>query len=187
MKPVTVKSVAWVILLLSSAVVCFLDRVALCPVRTTQHIFVELAIPAPKPIFLVTSSFSHPMYCLAQNIYFEARGETISGQFAVGMVTINRLLSSKFPNNVCDVVYQRHYKVCQFSWRCDQYEDKPKLQSRAWRRARMVALGLWYGYYKHNFLRDKTNGALYFFNPHKVSVRTKSASIVSIDHQIYYR
>lgn len=52
------------------------------------------------------------LMCLAKNIFHEARGESIEGQIAVGIVTLNRVRSDKYPNNVCDVVYQPY----QFSW-----------------------------------------------------------------------
>ena len=50
--------------------------------------------------------------CLARNIYHEARGESYLGKLAVAQVTINRTKDPKFPNTICDVVYQPG----QFSW-----------------------------------------------------------------------
>jgi N-acetylmuramoyl-L-alanine amidase len=50
--------------------------------------------------------------CLAENLYHEARGESIDGQLMVAEVTINRVLSPDFPNTVCEVVNQPG----QFSW-----------------------------------------------------------------------
>ncbi|MCM1431593.1 MAG: cell wall hydrolase [Muribaculaceae bacterium] len=41
-------------------------------------------------------------------IYCEARGESYKGQLAVGMVVMNRVHSSKFPDTVKDVIYQKH-------------------------------------------------------------------------------
>jgi spore germination cell wall hydrolase CwlJ-like protein len=65
--------------------------------------------------------------CLALNIYFEARSEEPMGQLAVAEVTLNRVASSRYPNNVCDVVWQRK----QFSWTHDGKSDKPK-DAKAW-------------------------------------------------------
>ena len=42
--------------------------------------------------------------CLALNIYFEARDQTVKGQMAVALVTINRVTSKRFPNTICKVV-----------------------------------------------------------------------------------
>ena len=52
------------------------------------------------------------LYCLAENIYHESRGETIEGQVAVAKVTINRVNSKKFQKSICGVVYAPK----QFSW-----------------------------------------------------------------------
>lgn len=72
--------------------------------------------------------------CLALNVYFEARSEPVIAQFAVAQVTMNRVLSDKYPDNVCDVVWQRK----QFSWTHDGKSDKPK-NMKAWNRAQWVA------------------------------------------------
>ena len=59
--------------------------------------------------------------CLAEALYFEARGEPVQGQFAVAEVILNRVDSPKFPNSICKVVNQgtgrKH--ACQFSYTCD--------------------------------------------------------------------
>ena len=59
--------------------------------------------------------------CLTEALYFEARSETLEGQFAVGEVILNRVDSSKFPNSVCGVVTQGAHRLnaCQFSYNCD--------------------------------------------------------------------
>ena len=61
------------------------------------------------------------MKCLAEAIYFEARGEAIEGQYAVGEVIINRVLSKDFPNSVCGVISEgaSRLNACQFSYNCD--------------------------------------------------------------------
>jgi len=72
--------------------------------------------------------------CLAQNIYFEARGESRKGQIAVAKVTLNRLHNPNYPKSICGVVKQavvddhgRPYKhKCQFSWYCDGVPKRMK-------------------------------------------------------------
>jgi N-acetylmuramoyl-L-alanine amidase len=63
---------------------------------------------------------------LVKNIYFEARNQGTAGRLAVMMVTINRVLSQKFPNTIKGVVTQGGKKRhrCQFSWYCDGAHDK---------------------------------------------------------------
>ena len=69
----------------------------------------------PKP------SPTSEMKCLAEAIYFEARGEVLEGQYAVGEVIINRVLSKDFPNSVCGVISEGANRLiaCQFSYNCD--------------------------------------------------------------------
>ena len=59
--------------------------------------------------------------CLTEALYFEARSETLEGQFAVGEVILNRVDSRKFPNSVCGVITQGAHRLhaCQFSYNCD--------------------------------------------------------------------
>lgn len=61
--------------------------------------------------------------CLRKAIYFEARGETVKGQFAVAEVILNRVDSGEFPRTVCGVVSQRGGGGCQFSYVCDGLSD----------------------------------------------------------------
>ncbi|MCA8880520.1 MAG: cell wall hydrolase [Rhodobacteraceae bacterium] len=57
--------------------------------------------------------------CLAEALYFEARGESVKGQFAVAEVILNRVDSPFFPDSVCGVVHQGGRSGCQFSYTCD--------------------------------------------------------------------
>lgn len=59
--------------------------------------------------------------CLAEALYFEARGESVRGQFAVAEVIMNRVDSPEFPNTVCGVIHQGTGKKfqCQFTYTCD--------------------------------------------------------------------
>jgi len=66
------------------------------------------------------------LMCLALNIYFEARSEPIEGQIAIAEVTLNRVASANYPNDVCSVVLQENKEGCQFSWWCDGKSDQPR-------------------------------------------------------------
>lgn len=67
------------------------------------------------------------LYCAAKNIYFEANNQKVKEKKAIMEVVLNRVESSKFPNTICEVIYDakldsngnpiRH--KCQFSWYCD--------------------------------------------------------------------
>lgn len=108
--------------------------------------------------------------CLAMNIYHEARGEDIHGQYAVGNVTMNRVQSETFPDTVCGVVYQSRMRPswndptvmvpvrnkCQFSWFCDGKSDEPR-NSKAYAQAATIAVSIMLGR-----IDDNTNGALWY-------------------------
>ncbi len=82
--------------------------------------------------------------CLSEAIYFEARGETLKGQFAVAEVILNRRDSGLYPSTVCSVVRQRGGGGCQFSYVCDGYSDKmrePGARAVAQRIARLMLDG----------------------------------------------
>lgn len=59
--------------------------------------------------------------CLSEALYFEARGETVKGQFAVAEVIMNRVASSRYPDSVCGVINQGTGRkfACQFTYTCD--------------------------------------------------------------------
>ncbi len=63
--------------------------------------------------------------CLAEALYFEARGETVKGQFAVAEVILNRVSSSRYPNSLCGVINQGTGKKyqCQFTYTCDGHAE----------------------------------------------------------------
>ena len=74
--------------------------------------------------------------CLAEAIYFEARGEAVRGQIAVAQVILNRAFSGKYPDSVCGVVYQNKHRhlACQFTFACDNNPDvirEPDMWDRA--------------------------------------------------------
>jgi spore germination cell wall hydrolase CwlJ-like protein len=78
--------------------------------------------------------------CLANAVYFEARGEPVRGQIAVAQVVMNRVFSPFYPNDVCDVVYQNanRHLACQFTFACDGIPDIVT-EPDAWQRAQHIA------------------------------------------------
>jgi spore germination cell wall hydrolase CwlJ-like protein len=78
--------------------------------------------------------------CLANAIYFEARGEQVRGQIAVAQVVMNRVFSGYYPHDVCGVVYQDSHRhlSCQFTFACDGIPDRID-ELDAWVRAREIA------------------------------------------------
>jgi hypothetical protein len=78
--------------------------------------------------------------CLANAVYFEARGEEVRGQIAVAQVVLNRVFSPFYPNDVCGVVYQNAHRhlSCQFTFACDGIPDIVT-EPDAWLRAQRIA------------------------------------------------
>ena len=65
-------------------------------------------------------------HCLAEVMYWEARGEGPQGMLAVASVVLNRVEDQRFPDSVCSVVRQGgETPPCQFSWWCDGKADTP--------------------------------------------------------------
>ncbi|HXV07947.1 MAG TPA: cell wall hydrolase [Burkholderiales bacterium] len=77
--------------------------------------------------------------CLARNVYYEARGEPAAGRLAVAEVTMNRVRSRRFPNSVCEVVYQKNWDylrrryVSAFSW--TEFDTTPHPERELWEQA----------------------------------------------------
>ena len=83
------------------------------------------------------------LMCLAVAVFFEARGETTMGQYAVAEVVMNRVEDPRYPDTVCDVVFEDR----QFSFTHDGRPDSlPRISTRAARKARTVASDVLDGY-----------------------------------------
>ncbi|WP_436397764.1 cell wall hydrolase [Roseobacter sp. S98] len=122
--------------------------------------------------------------CLAEALYFEARGETVKGQFAVAEVILNRVKSERFPSSACGVINQGTGKKyqCQFTYTCDGHKEvirEPRAFERVSKVARVALDGL---------APKLTEGATHYHttavSPRWSRVYTKTTAIG--DH-IFYR
>jgi spore germination cell wall hydrolase CwlJ-like protein len=97
--------------------------------------------PAVAPFRLTNAlESSRELECLSEAVYYEARGETPSGQAAVAQVVLNRVRHPSFPKSICGVVFQGAYTHtgCQFSFACDGSMRRSR-EPGAWKRAQKVA------------------------------------------------
>jgi spore germination cell wall hydrolase CwlJ-like protein len=97
--------------------------------------------PAAAPFRLTNAlESSRELECLSEAVYYEARGETPSGQAAVAQVVLNRVRHPSFPKSICGVVFQGAYRHagCQFSFACDG-SMRGRREQGAWNRAQKVA------------------------------------------------
>ena len=115
--------------------------------------------------------------CLAEAVYYEARSESRSGQFAVADVVKNRVKSKHYPNTICGVVYEGAHRpfACQFSFACDGSTDEsPK--GFAWQRSQEIAqLSL------TGFVPDLTKNSTHY---HTVKVKPDWAETLEFKTQI---
>jgi spore germination cell wall hydrolase CwlJ-like protein len=123
--------------------------------------------------------------CLAQVMYFEARGEGEAGERAVAEVILHRLSEGSHGNTLCNVVYEGSTQTfCQFSFVCDGSLDKPLLPE-PWRVAQVMAARILAG---QGVPTNATDGATFF---HSVSVRPSWAPrmerVARIGNHIFYR
>ena len=122
--------------------------------------------------------------CLAEVMYFEARGESLAGKQAVAMTVLNRVRSKRFPNTVCAVVKQGKGELhkCQFSYYCDGRPESIH-EEQAYLEIKELARGI-----LESGAADRTGGATYF---HTVSVSPSWAEQMKmtarIGHHVFYR
>ena len=122
--------------------------------------------------------------CLAEALYFEARGESVRGMFAVAEVILNRVDSGLYPDSVCGVVNQgtgRPY-ACQFTYTCDSHSDVIRERGAYERVAKVARLML------DGADRVLTDGATHY---HTTAVRPSWASrfpqTARIGSHLFYR
>lgn len=115
--------------------------------------------------------------CLATGVYFESKGEPLSGQLAVAKVILNRTKSGRFPTDVCGVLTQRG----QFSFVRGGRLPTVNADSRAWRTAVAVARVALDGDWD-----NPVPGALYFHARH-VSPGWRLARLGSVGNHVFYR
>lgn len=124
-------------------------------------------------------------YCLAENIYFEARSDSVAGQAAVADVVINRMFDSRYPDNICDVVHdgpvRESWKTrqtedpndavfypiknrCQFSWYCDGKAETIN-DKKAWIKAQYIAYQMLYADRYRGITEGATHYHAHYVNP----------------------
>jgi spore germination cell wall hydrolase CwlJ-like protein len=123
------------------------------------------------------SDLTPEMRCLAGAIYFEARGESLEGQLAVGRVVVNRSKSGRFPASYCGVVYQ----PSQFSFVRGHSMPAVRTGSQDWQEAMAVARIADQGSWK-----SEASEAL-FFHAARVSPSWRLTRLARVDNHIFYR
>jgi spore germination cell wall hydrolase CwlJ-like protein len=124
--------------------------------------------------------------CLARNIYHEAGHEPFEGKVAVAQVTMNRAADSRFPSDVCGVVFQKNVfmekVVCQFSWYCDSAVKLRPVNGPAYKESYEVAKKV----LLEGFRLDILKNAMYYHADY-VNPRWGKPKIGQIGRHIFYR
>jgi N-acetylmuramoyl-L-alanine amidase len=169
----------------------------------TNHILAKAETKAPviEPVMVVESTVVEEktdpeLICLAMNIYHEARNQSIAGQMAVALVTINRMNDSRYPNTICEVVMEgptriswvdktKEYPIkhrCQFSWYCDGLSDTVRNFDTFVKITKLADIVM------TQFVVDITDGATHYHadyvKPAWAATKTRTTKI---DDHIFYR
>ena len=140
---------------------------------------------------LITEEKHPEHYCMALNIYYEARGSNLADKAAVSDVVLNRVEDTRYPNTICEVVKQgkQHANgqmvrnACQFSWYCDGKSDTPRDQDR-WFEAQMIAWSMM----EYEKYRGISEGATHYHATYVNPRWAKDLQLVGrIGAHIFYR
>jgi spore germination cell wall hydrolase CwlJ-like protein len=124
--------------------------------------------------------------CLARNIYYEAGSEPFEGKVAVAQVTLNRVESGKFPDDVCKTIYQKNvfYEkvVCQFSWYCDRAATIRPIHKGNYDESMVAAKKVLLEDFRLPSLKDAL-----FYHADSVNPGWKKEKVAKIGRHIFYK
>jgi spore germination cell wall hydrolase CwlJ-like protein len=124
--------------------------------------------------------------CLTKNIYHEAGGEPFEGKVAVAQVTLNRANNAGFPDDICQVIYQKNQVyskvLCQFSWVCESAGNFKPVNRREYEESQAVAKKVLLEGFRLPSLKD----AMYFHGDY-INPGWKHERVAHIGRHIFYK
>lgn len=158
---------------------------AAAPAPVDQQNIVRASLPA-QPVTTAIEQLQDERRCMAEALYYEARGEGALGQAAIAEVIYDRMRSGEYPNSICGVVYEgaqeRH--ACQFSFVCNGEMERPK-NPHEWARARSLAAKIMTGVIR---VGDITDGATSYHSVDVDPVWSETMErTVQIGNHVFYR
>jgi spore germination cell wall hydrolase CwlJ-like protein len=155
---------------------------------------VTVGAAAVVSVFVVLLNMIHAnkveqqnLACLALNVYFEARGEPEAGRYAVAEVTMNRVASPRYPDTVCEVVYEKNWDalrrryVSAFSW--TEFKTRPEPTGADWVRALRIADEVY-----HGRRQPKLAGVTHYHADYiKPSWSRNRTPVARIGNHVFYR
>lgn len=142
-------------------------------------------------------AFQEEVACLRDNIFYEARNQSVRGQLAVGFVTINRVNNKFYPNSICGVVYDgvrnEHDQLvvnrCQFSWACARSPQRVNWSNpaevEAFERAHDLAVSILNGDID-NFLKNVTHYHANYVSP-EWSDSPRMQRVAQVGAHVFYK
>jgi len=151
---------------------------------TVHH---KLSTSDPIRVSEITSQVrERQLSCLAKNIYREAGSEPFEGKVAVAQVVMNRVASGRFPDDICQTIYQKNvfYEkvVCQFSWVCESNTGLRPVNSAAYDQSMDVAKKVLLEGFRLPDLKE----AMYFHTD-DLQVQWKQTQVAHIGRHIFYK
>jgi len=152
------------------------------------------AAKKPAPVQVITASTGPDSIsaellaehrCLAEVLYYEARGEGRQGQQAIAEVVFHRMNTGNYGHSICAVVYEgAGHPGCQFTFTCNGDLARAK-EEAAWRESEALAAEILTG---EAPLHNATAGATNF---HAVTVTPDWAETMKqttqIGNHVFYR
>jgi len=170
--------------------------VTIFTVVTLLTIVYNISLEEPEEVEVIAAKTvdAKQLRCLAENIYYEARGESVTGQAAVARVVMNRV-SHGFATTPCNVVHQAtlitklneetmdEYKVkmCQFSWVCEG-KARPDTTDPKYVQAKKIA----YDVLAHDAYDDVLPRTALFFHNLTVDPLWPYKQVAKIGNHIFY-
>jgi len=166
------------------------DPQAPMPMSATPALAYARETTAPTSFDLTVDKYGNKVsqkdiWCMAQAIYFESRGESYRGQVAVGQVVMNRLAHPIYPKDICQVVFQNQqmHNACQFSFACDGRPETVTDQ-KSWKQADEIAKGVING---SLYLPEVGKATHYHANYVYPDWAPRLKRVAKIGHHIFYQ
>jgi spore germination cell wall hydrolase CwlJ-like protein len=147
--------------------------------------YLRAQIASNPTTFVTVADRERELKCLAQNIYYEAGYEPFEGKVAVAQVTLNRMESGKWPDDVCGVIFQKSViydkVICQFSWYCENAGVRKPVNPAAYQESMAVAKKVLLEGFRLDGLKDAV-----YYHADYVSPRWGKEKIATIGRHIFY-
>lgn len=139
------------------------------------------------PKFITMAQREKELECLAKNIYYEAGIESFEGKVAVAQVTLNRVQSKDFPNDICSVVYEKNIVynrvICQFSWYCEQKTKVKPIHEATYKESEAVARKVLLEGFRLSIIKED----VLYYHANYVNPRWRKQRVTQIGKHIFYK